>query len=223
MSSIVDKLQKLESGVTVLIDASDNIIMSLPSDAYFKKYHEGAANAGLTIYADGTSVVVLDASTITRTQVYPDPEVTGLTFTQQTLATELATFFFSVDAGGGALTGDTDTEKRWSISGESSAAVVSTPTATVTFANIETVGILRIQPTLNCIVQGINSTGVTKQQVWWLINDSNFTITMPEENANPAPENRFIMSGTSQTLPAGGSLPLMYDLSINRFRLLTKS
>jgi hypothetical protein len=217
MSYIIDKILKKENGVIVLLDANDNIIHTISENSTL-----GLIGTKDLIIHSQSDQTTIDATKVTRTQIEPAAEVTGLTFTQQTLATELVTFFFSV-AGGGELTGDTDTEKRWSISGESSAAVVSTPTATVTFTNIETVGILRIQPTLNCIVQGINSTGITKQQVWWLINDSSFSITMPEENANPAPENRFVMSGTSQTLPAGGSIALMYDLTINRFRLLTKS
>jgi hypothetical protein len=171
----------------------------------------------IEIIQDGRIIFGFDYSQLQFYKIEPDqtlyPKYNDIDlFISDVLAVD---FFFPSSAGeAGEITG------KLALIAESSTAVVSSPTATVVFPNITEVSVLRIQPTLNCIVQGIDSTGITKQQVWTLTNDSNFSITFPEENVNADPQNRFIMQGTQKGCGSQGSYFLMYDLVKNRFRFL---
>jgi hypothetical protein len=123
-------------------------------------------------------------------------------------------FFFDTVGSSGEITG------AFSLSGEETVAIVSSPTATLSVPNIDEISIIRLEPTMNVILQGIDSTGITTQQTFLLINQSAYSVTIPEENVNPAPADRFRMAGTSKTLAAGATIWMIYDLTINRFRLI---
>jgi hypothetical protein len=209
-------LIKKENGNVLVAGVGQNYI--LPQECKVARLGD---TQYIEISQEGRVIFGFDYSQLEFYKIDPDPTLyPKFQDIDLFIAGVLAVDFFkpnAVDAG--AILGDFYIDP----SAESSAAIIATPTATLTFTDITKVSILRIVPTLNCILQGIDSTGITKQQIWYMINDSAFSITMPEENVNPAPNDRFVMSGTSQTLPAGGALPIMYDLSVNRFRLMVKS
>ena len=110
-------------------------------------------------------------------------------------------FFFAPPAFDGILINDK----------EATAAIIATPTATVSVTDIAQKNVLYLEPTLNCIMQGLESTGTGQGQLLLLVNRTTFSITIPEENVNPAPEDRFKMTGTSKTVPPGGAKQLMRD------------
>lgn len=93
--AIVDKIEKNAAGQIIFRDADDNIIQTEPPTLGMRMFRTGKPDAGVLLYRGAKPILALDASKIKRSQVYPDPEVTGLDLNQQTLAELLVAFFFS--------------------------------------------------------------------------------------------------------------------------------
>lgn len=105
--------------------------------------------------------------------------------------------------------------------GEATGSIVATPTHNLVVSGIENASIIRLTSTAAAILSGIVATSITKQQFFTVINESaSASITFPKENVNSSANNRFMMVGTSRTLASGAAFEMMYDLSINRFRIL---
>ena len=93
--AIVDKIEKNAAGQIIFRDISDNIIQTEPQNLAMRMYRGGQPDEGVFVYRGAEPIIVLDASKIKRSQIDPDPEVTGLTLDQQTLAELLVSFFFN--------------------------------------------------------------------------------------------------------------------------------
>ena len=93
--AIVDKIEKNAAGQIIFRDISDNIIQTEPPTLGIRMFRSGQPDEGVVLYRGAEPIIVLDASKIKRSQIDPDPEVTGLTLTQQTLAELLVSFFFN--------------------------------------------------------------------------------------------------------------------------------
>lgn len=154
-------------------------------------------------------------SDVVAYQIDSNPEVstTGLPLIDflKVLSTS---FFFEVTGGG-------EVPAAFVRTGEASANIVATPTHNLVITGIEEVSIIRLTAALNCIVTGFDASTITEQQYFTVINESTSqSIQFPKENINSSANNRFTMTGTSRTIAAGACAEMMYDLSINRFRIL---
>jgi hypothetical protein len=121
-------------------------------------------------------------------------------------------FFFPVSASGGVIDG------ALILDSEATLTITTSPLSVGVVENIANINKLYLQPTSNCILQGLDITNVSNGQVIQCINKTNFSVLIPEENVNPPAENRFTMAGTQRTIAGGASIAIIRDL--NRWRIL---
>jgi len=208
-------LKKLASGaVQIASNTQPRRLSGLPTKCQVRVSNDSAS---VEFWDSGKLVFNCLYTDIVQYQIAPAAAVTidhsvlsVFDFVEQIL---LTSFFFELTSGtaSGAVV----------RTGEASATITATPTHNLVISGIENASIIRLTATLSCIVSGFVATSITKQQFFYVINESTSqAIQFPKENVNSSANNRFTMVGTSRTIAAGAACEMMYDLSINRFRIL---